>query len=56
MKIEAIPASPLQSQLGMNDGEDTPLNDNQLIEWMMAEWRATVLSSDGLTEEDNIEW
>lgn len=53
MKIEKPPVSvPVEPEKENTDASST---EAFMFELMMNEWRSTVLSSDGLTEEDNRE-
>ncbi|WP_158531838.1 MULTISPECIES: hypothetical protein [unclassified Pantoea] len=54
MKIENLPAAATVPP----EKEDATHSaiEEFMFELMMNEWRSRVLSSDGLTEEDNAEW
>lgn len=54
MKIENLPAAATIPPVKEN--ADPSATEEFMFELMMNEWRSRVLSSDGLTEEDNTEW
>lgn len=54
MKIENLPVSAPDFQ--EKEIDENPSTEEFMFELMMNEWRSRVLSSDGLTEEDNSEW
>lgn len=54
MKIETLPVS--ATDFREKEIDENPSTEEFMFELMMNEWRSRILSSDGLTEEDNTEW